>query len=186
MQFPGPGRAVGGLLASAAEEAKHLPDRAIELPMLAVSTALQASLRAQQRYAALTARGDELLAGVTGRGATDEPPPWATFDDPVSTEELRRTTFAQFRENHSDSEAKAMLDALFGAEDEQAAATDAPAVEEPAAEPPAAPATPRTRRPRKSTAKRVSRPRNTAPSAFDRVGDDPEDEPAGGPSGEPE
>ena len=81
MQLPGPVRAYVGLLALAAEEAKRLPDRAIEFPMLAVSTALQMSLRTQQRYARLTARGDQVLhRHPTG----DEPPPWATFDDPVT------------------------------------------------------------------------------------------------------
>src|SRR6185437_283615 len=85
MQLPGPVRAVVGLLANAADEAKHLPDRAIELPMLAVSTALQLSLRAQQRYARLAARGDDVL---NRRPAGDEPPEWATFDDPVSLDDL--------------------------------------------------------------------------------------------------
>jgi len=79
MQLPGPVRAAIGLAANVADEARHLPDRAIELPMLAVSTVLQVSLRAQQRYAMLTARGDEVLGGHPG----DEPPAWATFDDPV-------------------------------------------------------------------------------------------------------
>jgi hypothetical protein len=78
-------RATIGLIALLTEEARNLPDRAIELPMLAVSSALQMSLRAQQRYAALTARGDEVL----GRGhITDEPPAWATFDDPVPADSL--------------------------------------------------------------------------------------------------
>lgn len=86
MQVPGPLRAFVGLLATTADEAKHLPDRAIELPMLVVSTALQMSLRAQQRYARLAARGDEV---INRRPTTDEPPPWATFDDPVPTDELR-------------------------------------------------------------------------------------------------
>src|SRR4051812_23187602 len=86
MQFPGPVRAVVGLLASAAEEAKHLPDRAIELPMLAVSSALQASLRAQQRYARLAARGDEVLSR---RRPTDDPPPWPTSAEPVPIEGRR-------------------------------------------------------------------------------------------------
>jgi hypothetical protein len=85
MQLPGPVRAVVGLLASAADEAKHLPDRAVELPMLAVSSALQMSLRAQQRYARLAARGDDV---INRRAPTDEPPPWATFDDPVAAGEL--------------------------------------------------------------------------------------------------
>jgi len=80
MHFPAPLRAAVGLVATAADEARRLPDRALELPMLAVSTALQASVRAQQRYARLTARGDAVLH----RGEpTDEPPPGATFDDPL-------------------------------------------------------------------------------------------------------
>ena len=83
--LPTPFRAVLGLVATAMDEAKHLPDRAIELPMLAVSTALQVSLRAQQRYANLAAKGDEFLAR---RETTDEPPPWAQFDDPLPSEGL--------------------------------------------------------------------------------------------------
>jgi outer membrane biosynthesis protein TonB len=83
MRLPGPVRAAIGLVATATEEARHLPERAIELPMLAVSTALQMSLRAQQRYARLTARGDQVLRGEPG----DEPPEWATFDDPVADHE---------------------------------------------------------------------------------------------------
>jgi hypothetical protein len=83
--LPTPVRAAIGLVATAVDEARHLPDKAIELPMLAVSTALQMSLRAQQRYARLIARGDEL---ISRREATDEPPPWATFDEPVAVEHL--------------------------------------------------------------------------------------------------
>jgi hypothetical protein len=78
--LPSPVRVAIGLAAAIADEAKTLPDRAIELPMLAVSRALQLSLRAQQRYAELAARGEQILAT---RQVTDEPPPWATFDDPV-------------------------------------------------------------------------------------------------------
>jgi hypothetical protein len=80
-QLPTPFRAAIGLAAAALDEARHLPDKAIELPMLAVSTALQMSLRAQQRYAHFTARGDEIL---NRSEPTDEPPPWATFDAPVT------------------------------------------------------------------------------------------------------
>lgn len=78
--LPSPFRVALGLAATVLDEAKHLPDRTIEIPMLAVSRALQFSLRAQQRYSALAARGDEFLAA---RRTTDEPPPWATFDVPV-------------------------------------------------------------------------------------------------------
>jgi hypothetical protein len=84
-QLPTPLRAALGLVATAMDEARNLPDRAIELPMLAVSTALQMSLRAQQRYAHLAAKGDELL---NRREVTDEPPEWATFDAPVAVDKL--------------------------------------------------------------------------------------------------
>jgi hypothetical protein len=80
-----PFRAALGLIASAMDEAKNLPDKAIELPMLAVSTALQVSLRAQQRYAHLAARGDQFL---NRREPTDEPPEWAVFDEPVALDRL--------------------------------------------------------------------------------------------------
>jgi hypothetical protein len=76
--LPSPVRAALGLAVTVLDEARHLPDKAIELPMRAVSRALQLSLRAQQRYAALAARGDEVLSS---RQITDEPPSWATFDE---------------------------------------------------------------------------------------------------------
>ena len=78
-QIPTPLRAALGLVANAIEGARTLPDKAVELPVLAVSTALQFSLRAQQRYAEFTLRGDEVLSRM--RGLPEEPPSWATFDD---------------------------------------------------------------------------------------------------------
>ena len=45
--------------------------------MLAISTALQASLKAQQTYAGLVARGDEVLGQFRGQ----QDAPWARFDD---------------------------------------------------------------------------------------------------------
>jgi hypothetical protein len=79
--LPTPFRAALGLVATALDEARNLPDKAIELPMLALSTALQLSLRAQQHYARLTARGDEVLSQ---RAVGDDAPPWATFDEPAA------------------------------------------------------------------------------------------------------
>jgi hypothetical protein len=87
-QLPSPLRAAIGLAAEAADQARNLPatlpGKALELPMLAVSTALQLSMRAQQRYAMLAARGEDIL---NHREPTDEPPSWATFDDPVDDDE---------------------------------------------------------------------------------------------------
>jgi len=67
------------MVATVIEDRRALPDKALGLPVLAVSTALQISLRAQQRYAAFTAKGDEVLAQL--RGIPDEPPAWARFDE---------------------------------------------------------------------------------------------------------
>ncbi|MGN6605876.1 MAG: hypothetical protein ACTHMS_02535 [Jatrophihabitans sp.] len=139
MQLPSPVRAAVGLVALAADEARRLPDRAVELPMLAVSTALQASLRAQQRWAALTARGDEVLHG---RPTTDEPPPWATFDDPVDDEHLRRVA-------ERNGFAPAVDDGAVPSVDDDPAPRRSPG--------------------RAATPKRVSPPRNRKPSAFDDV-----------------
>ena len=79
-QLPAPLRAAIGAIATVVEDRHTLPDRALQFPVLAVSTTLQLSLRAQQRYAALTAKGDEVLGHL--HGAPEEPPAWAVFDDP--------------------------------------------------------------------------------------------------------
>jgi hypothetical protein len=78
--LPGPVRATLGLAVVAVENARSLPTKAVEVPVAAVTLILQSSLRAQQRYAELTMRGDELIGRL--RGTPDEPPAWATFDEP--------------------------------------------------------------------------------------------------------
>ncbi len=77
--LPPPVRAVAGLAARTLDEARRLPNRLVSLPVLAAGAAMQASLRLQQEYAGLVARGDELILALRGR--SDEAPPWATFDD---------------------------------------------------------------------------------------------------------
>jgi hypothetical protein len=77
-EIPAPLRAAAGLAAVAVEEARRLPSRLASLPVVAVSTALQASMRVQQRYADLVGRGDQVLAGLR---EPDEQPPWARFDE---------------------------------------------------------------------------------------------------------
>jgi hypothetical protein len=79
--LPTPVRAALGLAAVTVEQAHTLPDRVLELPVLFVSTALQCSVRVQQRYAELALRGDELLGRL--HEPPEEPPSWATFDDEV-------------------------------------------------------------------------------------------------------
>jgi hypothetical protein len=133
MRLPGPVRAAIGLAATATDEARRLPERALELPMLAVSSALQMSLRAQQRYARLTARGDEVLRGEP----TDDPPQWATFDEPVSANDLHDTAFDRM-DGHASPDMRSFAD-LFAVADPEPTVTNnnaaqAPVVKEPAAE----------------------------------------------------
>lgn len=198
MHLPGPLRAAVGFVASAADEAKRLPDRALELPMLAVSTALQASVRAQQRYARLTARGDEVLNRTR---PTDEPPEWAQFDAPVPVEDVAPhtpTPADQVVRSAPAKKAPAKKSAADKAPAKKPAAKKAPAKRSAAAKTPAkkAPAAPPTvdsaspeQRPAdnapaepptsadaptdaSSNGKAISKPRHTAPSRFDDVTDD--------------
>jgi hypothetical protein len=74
-----PLRAAAGLAAVAIDEARRLPNRVVGLPVLAMGAALQLSLRAQQQYAELVARGDQLLGQL--RGAEQDTPAWARFDE---------------------------------------------------------------------------------------------------------
>jgi len=81
-ELPPPVRAAAGLAARSLDEARRLPQRLLSLPVLMAGAAMQASLRIQQEYAGLVARGDELLVRLGGGG--DEAPPWAEFDAPVT------------------------------------------------------------------------------------------------------
>ena len=76
--IPPPLRAAAGLAALAIDNARKAPQRLLGLPVVAVSAALQASLKAQQTYAGLVARGDEVLGQLRGQ---QDSPAWATFDE---------------------------------------------------------------------------------------------------------
>jgi hypothetical protein len=91
--LPLPVRIAAGLVATAVEQARDLPRLALELPVTAVSQALQASMRVQQKVTELAIKGDRVL-GV-GPQIEDEPA-WATFDDDVPPPPRRngRTTTA--------------------------------------------------------------------------------------------
>jgi hypothetical protein len=77
--LPTPLKAALGLAATALDEARKLPETLPQAPVVVVSTAMQVSLRVQQRIAALAARGDEVISQL--RGSSSEPPDWATFDE---------------------------------------------------------------------------------------------------------
>jgi len=78
-QLPTPIRAALGLAATAVAEARKLPETLPQLPVAAISTAMQTSLRVQQHIATLATRGDEVISQL--RGTSNEAPSWATFDD---------------------------------------------------------------------------------------------------------
>jgi len=82
--LPMPVRIAAGLVATAVEQARDLPRLVTELPVTAVSQALQASMRVQQRVTELAIKGDR--AGGARRRVR-EPRSWATFDEdePPST-----------------------------------------------------------------------------------------------------
>jgi hypothetical protein len=87
--IPPPLRAAAGLAALTIDAARKAPQQLVGLPVLAVSTALQASLKAQQAYAGLIARGDEVLGQLRSR----DDAPWARFDDDEPAGARARSAF---------------------------------------------------------------------------------------------
>ena len=80
--LPLPVRVAAGLVASAVEQARELPRLVVELPVTAVSQALQASMRVQQKVTELAIKGDQALSTLR---PVEERPGWATFDDEDET-----------------------------------------------------------------------------------------------------
>jgi hypothetical protein len=67
-----------GLVISAVEQARKLPEQLAELPVTAASKAVQAGMRVQQRVTELAIRGDQVLALLR---PVEDTPPWAKFDE---------------------------------------------------------------------------------------------------------
>src|SRR3954454_18046462 len=119
--LPLPVRLAAGFVATAVEQARDLPRLVVEFPVTAVSQALQASMRVQQKVTELAIKGDRVLGGLR---PVEEKPSWATFDEDEpptrngasTVTELRpvaRPTSAPFDEPPVDSpEADAVLDDL--------------------------------------------------------------------------
>jgi hypothetical protein len=80
--LPLPVRVAAGLVVSAVEQARDLPRLVVEFPVTAVSQALQASMRVQQKVTALAIKGDQALGTLR---PVEERPVWATFDDEDET-----------------------------------------------------------------------------------------------------
>lgn len=71
-------RVAAGLAAATVERARKLPKDLTELPMTAVSQAMQVSMRVQQRITDLAIRGDNAIAWLR---PLPEQPSWAVFDE---------------------------------------------------------------------------------------------------------
>ncbi|MGQ0773820.1 MAG: lipid droplet-associated protein [Pseudonocardiales bacterium] len=76
--MPLPVRVAAGLMVTAVERARKLPDQIAELPVTAASRAVQAGMRLQQRITELAIKGDEVFSLFR---QVEDTPPWARFDE---------------------------------------------------------------------------------------------------------
>ncbi|MGE3288028.1 MAG: lipid droplet-associated protein [Pseudonocardia sp.] len=86
--LPLPVRVAAGLVATAVEQARELPRLVVELPVTAVSQALQTSMRVQQTITDLAIKGDRVLGMLR---PLEEKPSWATFDEDLEEDTGRPT-----------------------------------------------------------------------------------------------
>ncbi|MGY1841229.1 MULTISPECIES: lipid droplet-associated protein [unclassified Modestobacter] len=108
-------RAAAGLAATVLDEARKLPETLPGLPVRLIGQALQTSLRLQQQYSGLVARGDELFTGLRG----DAEPGMATFDDdlpapppPAGTPAPRSSAFDRVADLPEEADADELADVL--------------------------------------------------------------------------
>ena len=92
--LPFPVRIAAGLVAIAVEQARDLPRLVIEFPVTAVSQALQAPMRVQQKVTELALKGDRLLGTLL---PVKEQPSSATFDQDESPSHNRASTITELR-----------------------------------------------------------------------------------------
>lgn len=92
--LPLPVRLAAGLVASAVEQAMDLPRLVVEFPVTAVSQALQASMRVQQRVTELAIKGDRALGTLR---PVEEKPSWATFDEDEPPRRNGRSSVTELR-----------------------------------------------------------------------------------------
>ena len=92
--LPLPVRIAAGLVATAVENARDLPRMVVELPVTAVSQALQASMRVQQKVTELAIKGDRALGALR---PVEEKPSWATFDEDLPPRPNGRSSVTELR-----------------------------------------------------------------------------------------
>jgi hypothetical protein len=84
---PLPVRVAVGLMVTAVEQARKIPEQLIELPVTAASRVVQAGMRVQQRVTELAIKGDQVFSLLN---PVEDAPPWARFDE--DDEEPRSAT----------------------------------------------------------------------------------------------
>jgi hypothetical protein len=92
--LPLPVRLAAGLVATAVEQARDLPRLVVEFPVTAVSQALQASMRVQQKVTELAIKGDRALGALR---PVEEKPSWATFDEDEPPRRNGRSSVTELR-----------------------------------------------------------------------------------------
>lgn len=71
-------RVAVGLVVTAVEQARKLPDQLVDLPVTAASRAVQVGMRVQQRVTELAIKGDQVFSLLQ---PVEDSPPWARFDE---------------------------------------------------------------------------------------------------------
>lgn len=125
--LPLPVRIAAGLVATAVDQARDLPRLVVEFPVTAVSQALQATMRVQQRVTELAIKGDRALGVLR---PVEEKPSWATFDDEEPSRRNGASTVTELRPPNG---------RIPVAQPPATAATPAPAPAKPRKRKPAAP-----------------------------------------------
>ena len=82
-------RVAAGIAATAVEWARRLPQDVAELPVTAMSRAMQVSMRVQQQVTELAIKGDNAIALLR---TPAEDPPWAVFDEDVAGDGAQETS----------------------------------------------------------------------------------------------
>jgi hypothetical protein len=75
---PLPVRVAVGLVVTAVEQARKLPEQLSDLPVTAASRAIQAGMRVQQRLTELAIKGDQVFSLFR---PVEDTPQWARFDE---------------------------------------------------------------------------------------------------------
>jgi hypothetical protein len=76
--LPLPVRVAMGLVITAVEQARKLPEQLADLPVTAASRAVQAGMRVQQRVTELALKGDQVFSLFR---PVEDTPAWARFDE---------------------------------------------------------------------------------------------------------